>query len=58
MAECGRDAVTLHSYGDIVPDFEMKVSGVHSEIAADGAQLLASFQILANLDHDFIEVAV
>ncbi len=39
-------------------DLKVKVGGIHAEIAADGAELLAALQFLADFDKHFIKVAV
>ncbi len=48
----------VHSDVDIEPNFKMQVGGVHSEVVANGADLLAFFDQLAVLDHDLVEVAI
>lgn len=46
----GWDVVTQHTDVNVVANFEMQVCWIHSEISADGADLLATFDGLAFFD--------
>lgn len=58
VGEVGRYGVALHADGEVVTNFEMEVGGIHAEVAADGAELLAALEFLAYFDEHFVKVAV
>ena len=48
----------MHADVDVVADFKMQMRRIHSAIAADRADLLATLHLLAHLDHDLIQMSV
>ncbi len=49
---------SMHADVDIEPNFKMQVGGVHAEVVADSANLLAFFDQLAVLHHDLVQMAI
>lgn len=48
----------MHANGEVVTDLEVEMAGIHAKVCSHGSDLVAAFNFLADLDLDFVKVAV